>query len=69
MASRHPPPDLHPQALRTDLPPAAHRHPGGGALVLDSQSLLQGQGSVAILHHGVIYRLQATKLGKLILTK
>lgn len=69
MASRQPPPDLHPQASRTDPPPATHRHPGGAALVLDSQSLLQGQGSVAILHHGVIYRLQATKLGKLILTK
>lgn len=69
MASRHPPPDMHPQASPTEPPPAAHRHPGSAAPVLDSQSLLQGQGSVAILHHGVIYRLQATKLGKLILTK
>lgn len=37
--------------------------------VLDSQALLQGRGSVTIRHHGVVYRLQATKLGKLILTK
>ena len=37
--------------------------------MFDSQALLQGQGSVAIRHHGVVYRLQATKLGKLILTK
>ena len=36
---------------------------------LDSQSLLQGQKSIAIVHNGAIYRLQATKLGKLILTK
>ena len=36
---------------------------------LDSQALLQGRGSVSIRHHGVVYRLQATRLGKLILTK
>ena len=36
---------------------------------LNSEALLQGQGSVAITHHGVIYRLQATRQGKLILTK
>ena len=39
------------------------------AQVLDSQALLQGLASVAIRHHGVVYRLQATRLGKLILTK
>lgn len=37
--------------------------------VLDSQALLQGHGSITIRHHGVEYRLQSTKLGKLILTK
>ena len=36
---------------------------------LDSQELLQGQKSVTIMHNGTQYRLQATKLGKLILTK
>jgi hemin uptake protein HemP len=36
---------------------------------LDSERLLQGHGSVAISHRGVIYRLQATRQGKLILTK
>jgi hemin uptake protein HemP len=36
---------------------------------LDSESLLQGRGSVAISHRGSIYRLQATRQGKLILTK
>ena len=35
----------------------------------DSQKLLQGQKSIVIVHNGMAYRLQATKLGKLILTK
>ncbi len=34
-----------------------------------SDALLQGKKSVAIEHNGAVYRLQATKLGKLILTK
>ena len=36
---------------------------------VDSRNLLQGQKVVTIAHNGVLYRLQATKLGKLILTK
>ncbi len=36
---------------------------------LHSDALLQGQSSVSIQHNGAVYRLQATKLGKLILTK
>lgn len=36
---------------------------------LDSADLLQGQKAVSIVHNGSTYRLQATKLGKLILTK
>lgn len=36
---------------------------------LDSDELLQGQKFVNIVHNGTMYRLQATKLGKLILTK
>ena len=36
---------------------------------LQSDALLQGQCSASIQHNGAIYRLQATKLGKLILTK
>ena len=39
------------------------------AAAVDSSSLLQGQKTVAISHNGSVYRLQATKLGKLILTK
>ena len=37
--------------------------------LVKSDTLLQGQKSVAIEHNGAVYRLQATKLGKLILTK
>ncbi|MCE1249443.1 MAG: hemin uptake protein HemP [Comamonadaceae bacterium] len=36
---------------------------------VDSHTLLQGQKAVTIVHNGAVYRLQATKLGKLILTK
>jgi len=39
------------------------------AAAVDSRALLQGQKAVAISHNGSVYRLQATKLGKLILTK
>jgi len=36
---------------------------------LASSELLQGAKSVEISHNGSVYRLQATRLGKLILTK
>lgn len=36
---------------------------------VDSAEILRGQKTVAISHHGSTYRLQATRLGKLILTK
>ncbi|WP_439329893.1 hemin uptake protein HemP [Comamonas guangdongensis] len=36
---------------------------------LDSALLLNGQKAVTIVHNGTPYRLQATRLGKLILTK
>ena len=36
---------------------------------LDSATLLGGARSVEIRHNGEIYRLQKTRLGKLILTK
>jgi len=43
---------------------------GEGALPrLDSAALMRGHKTVHIAHNGSIYRLQATKLGKLILTK
>jgi len=36
---------------------------------MSSATVLRGHRSVPIEHDGVIYRLQVTKLGKLILTK
>jgi hemin uptake protein HemP len=36
---------------------------------IDSMSLLRGGKCVQIAHNGAMYKLQATKLGKLILTK
>jgi hemin uptake protein HemP len=54
-----------PQPASTGLPPSPVRaHP-----VLDSRELLRGARLVEISHNGEIYRLQATRLGKLILTK
>lgn len=38
-------------------------------LSVDSTQLLRGKKAISIVHNGAIYRLQATKLGKLILTK
>ncbi|MES2510815.1 MAG: hemin uptake protein HemP [Pseudomonadota bacterium] len=36
---------------------------------VDSNQILKGQKAVEISHNGSTYRLQATRLGKLILTK
>lgn len=47
---------------------ATARTPATPAM-LDSQDLLRGQNAVAITHNGAVYRLQATRQGKLILTK
>ena len=46
----------------------AHGSPAD-ALSVDSNELLRGHKTVEIKHNGAIYRLQTTKLGKLILTK
>lgn len=53
---------------------AADQQQGASALqhnglAVDSTALLQGHKAVSIMHNGAVYRLQATKLGKLILTK
>lgn len=39
------------------------------AAALDSAELLRGGKAVEIQHNGAVYRLQSTRLGKLILTK
>jgi hemin uptake protein HemP len=36
---------------------------------MPSETLLRGRKAIGILHNGNLYKLQATKLGKLILTK
>jgi hemin uptake protein HemP len=48
-------------------PLGPHREPE--PLQLSSEQLLQGRRIVEIRHNGEVYRLQATRLGKLILTK
>ncbi len=54
-------------------PSAAPEAAGGTAPqrppLLASEAILQGHKAVEISHNGVVYRLQATRLGKLILTK
>jgi hemin uptake protein HemP len=55
------------------LPPSAgtplRQYASDSSEPVQSTDLLKGQKSVVIEHNGSIYRLQATKLGKLILTK
>lgn len=41
----------------------------GGVSRVSSQALLAGANEVEIEHHGALYRLRLTSLGKLILTK
>ncbi|ARU04892.1 hypothetical protein CCO03_09545 [Comamonas serinivorans] len=45
---------------KTETPPARQ---------LSSSELLQGNRTIEINHNGAVYRLYATRLGKLILTK
>ncbi len=52
--------------LRPASPPAP---PGELPQRIDSALLLRGTNELLIDHHGVLYRLRQTALGKLILTK
>jgi hemin uptake protein HemP len=54
--------------MQTPTPPPTSEAPKTPAAV-KSVDLFQGQKSIDIEHKGNIYRLQTTKLGKLILTK
>ena len=47
--------------------PTTASSPAAG--LVESAELLRGNKTVGILHNGSLYRLQATKFGKLILTK
>ena len=65
MTDRCSPPALAPDEPRAlpASPACAQRPP------VPSEQLLQGRRMVEIAHNGEVYRLQATRLGKLILTK
>lgn len=57
-------------ASAAPMPRSAPRHTETfAAPPLPSNELLQGRKTVEISHNGSVYRLQSTKLGKLILTK
>ena len=65
-----------PASTASHLPrPAAQSQPDAAAASataatpVPSDQLLQGRKAIEISHNGAVYRLQATKLGKLILTK
>ena len=49
--------------------PAAPAQDAPVAAPVPSEHLLQGRRAIEISHNGAVYRLQATRLGKLILTK
>lgn len=64
---------MHEPSIPTHLPvPSGNEHtqePWPGAAPLPSEALLRGGKAVEISHNGAVYRLQATRQGKLILTK
>lgn len=61
--------DQTPERLPLSAKPSLRRSSDNLSGTVLSTDLLQGQKSVVIEHNGSIYRLQTTKLGKLILTK
>lgn len=63
----HPEPSTGP--ARPEQPPVAAQDVAARGQPLDSHQLLRGRRMIEIAHNGELYRLQATRLGKLILTK
>lgn len=63
------PPTAHFAALHADPMRPAERRDEERPAPLTSDALLRGRRLVEISHNGELYRLQATRLGKLILTK
>ena len=62
---RNPQPHAPSPSQAPDSRPQAQARPAP----LSSEDLLRGARLVEITHNGEVYRLQATRLGKLILTK
>jgi hemin uptake protein HemP len=60
-----------PESPARPPPPASPPAPSAASLPqrIDSALLLRGANELLIDHHGVLYRLRQTTLGKLILTK
>ncbi|MDI1275117.1 hemin uptake protein HemP [Polaromonas sp.] len=58
-----------PASATLNLPSRRNEHAQATPSAVDSNELLRGQKAVDIVHNGSTYRLQATRLGKLILTK
>lgn len=56
-------------SLEPPARPVAPRPADQAPAPLPSDHLLQGRKAVEISHNGAVYRLQTTRLGKLILTK
>jgi hemin uptake protein HemP len=54
---------------RSPVPPAGSPAPESKPVPVPSEDLLRGHRLLEIRHNGEVYRLQATRLGKLILTK
>lgn len=63
--------------MNKDAGPAAQRAPAAAQTPkctvrvdsIDSSAILQGRDAISIVHRGELYRLRATRQGKLILTK
>ncbi len=61
---------LIPQAANAPVSrPSGPQASGQAPAAVDSTDILRGQKAVDISHNGALYRLQTTRLGKLILTK
>lgn len=69
MPPRRDAPDPAPARAVAPRAQSEHPDPPAAAMPLPSEHLLRGRRMVEISHNGTIYRLQATRLGKLILTK
>jgi hemin uptake protein HemP len=58
-----------PNHLRADTPLKTSASTSAQPPAWPSSTLLQGHKAIAINHNGMLYTLQCTKMGKLILTK